>query len=494
MSPTEKICEERLYEIWRNRQFVKELETNDGDKVEILDTGVHNTDEAGPDFVNARIQIGNLTYVGDIEIDGNYSDWKNHGHNIDSRYNKVVLHASFQNKFNQNYVYTKDGRKIPSVCISDFICLDDAKTIKDTLPAQNDDPAKNKFKCAYSVGEVDFEIRKNFVTHLGMDRFSKKTERIYNRLKEIKFIKANNLKEPVVRYEFDEDFKNTEFSNEDFFDANIWQQVLYEFILEALGYSKNKNIMMNLARSLDLVFLKSISNSEDVTTHLEAALFTVGGLLPPKDESGNQIVKNYIEMLHKYWNEIKNGYDCGIFDKEHWHFLKMRPQNFPTIRLAAAARIINKIINHDLISVMVKKINEIHSLQVLLNSLRSLFVIKSEGFWQNHYVFKPAEGSPIKYFVGVGRADEIMINVLLPYFSVYFDVFGKTELSKKVLKVYNIYDQNSENKIVSEVASILEMEKYSKKTLYNQGMLELFRNYCSKNRCEECEIGKVVFQ
>jgi hypothetical protein len=141
----------------------------------------------------------------------------------------------------------------------------------------------------------------------------------------------------------------------------------------------------------------------------------------------------------------------------------------------------------------VKKISEIHNLTVLINSLRSVLIIRGEGFWRNHFVFDQPANAEIKYFVGAARADEILVNVILPFFTVYFDIFGKPPLSKKILRMYQVFEQKSDNQIITDVSKGLQLEEYSKKTIYAQGMIELFRNFCSKNKCLECEIGETVF-
>ena len=122
-----------------------------------------------------------------------------------------------------------------------------------------------------------------------------------------------------------------------------------------------------------------------------------------------------------------------------------------------------------------------------------MFVIKSSGFWKKHYVFDQPSNGEIKYFVGASRADEMIINVILPFLSVYFDVFGNVELAKKVLRIYNVYNQNSDNRIVRDVAEGLNVTHFLRKAIYTQGMIELFRTKCSKGKCLECEIGKEVF-
>ena len=108
-------------------------------------------------------------------------------------------------------------------------------------------------------------------------------------------------------------------------------------------------------------------------------------------------------------------------------------------------------------------------------------------------MFDQISKQDIKYFVGVSRADEIIINVMIPFFMVYFDVFGNKVLSKKVLTIYNSYDQRFSNRIIEDVAESIQTTDLLKKSVYAQGMIELYRNYCSKDKCLKCEIGKVVF-
>ncbi|MDA3861592.1 MAG: DUF2851 family protein, partial [Melioribacteraceae bacterium] len=165
----------------------------------------------------------------------------------------------------------------------------------------------------------------------------------------------------------------------------------------------------------------------------------------------------------------------------------------PTIRIMGGIHYIKLILHHNLISNIIKKIEEIRNISVLINSIRSLLIIKSHGFWKSHYIFDQPSKNEIKYFIGFSRADEILVNIILPYFMVYFDVFGKKELSKKILKIYNLYEQRDDNKITREVSSSLGVPNLQKNTIYAQGMIELYRNHCSKNKCLECEIGKVVF-
>ncbi len=490
MQVTPKIYETKLHQIWISQDFKSDLKTLSGEEVHILDTGVLNEDMAGPDFKSARIRIGNLVYVGDIEIDCDYNNWKTHGHNIDSKHNKVILHLSLINKNNQHYVYTKDGRRVPTICLSRFV---DHSAIGDMETQIQADDNNSQIKCAHMAPELDYKLKKDFVSNLGMERFKKKCDKLYHRLAELVYLKQMNLKEPVIQYDLRPEFEKKEFVKEDFNDDEIWQQLFYELVFEALGYSKNKSIMLKLAQSVNINFLKKLGHDNESLMRYESALFNISGLMPDESKFTDGHVPEYINKLNEEWVVIKRIYDGQMFDNADWHYFKLRPQNFPTVRIAGGIKFLEQLLFNDLLGIITKKFREIRNLNVLINSIRSLFVIKGKGYWKNHYVFGKQASDEIKYFVGAARADEILVNVILPFYSIYFDIFEESDLGKKVLKVYNIYDQRSDNKIVREVAEGLGNKEFLKKTLMTQGMLELFRNYCSKKRCLECDIGKQIF-
>jgi len=487
-----KISENILYDIWKTQHFQTSLMTVNGDDLSVLDAGTHNTDEAGPDFKNARIRIGNLTYVGDIEIDCDYSDWKSHGHNIDIKYAKVILHATLFNKGSYGFVYTRDGRKVPSICLSEFV---DKKYLNAVTPEILNDKENlnSNLKCHNVIESLAPDIKEKFIQKLGIDRFDKKCKKIFARLKELQFLKELNVNEPVISYELSNEFHDKKFDHSDFNSKEIWQQLFYEMIFEALGYSKNKNQMVMLAQAANLRFLSKIENDGILTEKYESALLFISGILGIKNSATEEQSREYYERNFLLWQSIRSLYDGKFLDETIWLFFRLRPQNFPTVRIAGGVRIIKELLHNNLIGLIAKKIIEIHNLSVLINSLRSVFVIKSDGFWKDHYVFDQKAGTEIKYFVGVSRSDEIIVNVVLPFFAVYFEVFGNPAASKKILKLFSIYEQRTENHIINDVAVSLKFTDHLNKTVYSQGMIELFRNFCSKNKCLECEIGKVLF-
>lgn len=486
------IKESILYQIWKDQNFKKTFQTTEGREIVVLDSGTFNDQLAGPDFLNARVRIGNITYVGDIEIDNSYTDWKAHGHNIDSKYSKVVLHASLINKINQDSVYTRDGRKIPSICLSDYI---DKKIINNLQTDQADEQGNyySSLKCYSAIHAIENKNVNDFLVQMGVQRFERKRKKIYQRLKELQFLEELGIREPVISYELSPKFHEKEFSFEDFKSPEVWKQLLYEQIFDALGYNKNRTQMLEVAKNLDMKILQQIENDGATIEKYEAALFNVSSLFPDSLSGFDEEEKKYWERLHLHWTSIQPFYDSRFLSADKWNFFRLRPQNFPTVRLAGGARILNEIINNNLIEVIIKKVDEIINLNVLVGSLRSVFIIKSNGYWKNHFIAGKLASKELNYFIGASRADEIVINIILPFLSIYFDVYGNKKLSQKVMKVYSTYSQSIDNRIVTDIADMFNLQNEISRTIISQGILELFRSLCSKNKCLDCEIGKQVF-
>ena len=206
MKSNSVIEEKHLHQIWLNQDFVNDLNTSDGESVSVINPGEYNTDSGGPDFKHARIKIGRLTFVGDVEIDRDYSDWKNHGHNINRNYNKVILHLSYSNKQKQHYVYTSDGRKVNSIPLLENISADNLKAEITLAGKTNKSVNSFELKCRSEIDLVPKEDRQNAILNFGISRFQNKCERVFHRLKELKFISQLELKEPVIRYELSKEF------------------------------------------------------------------------------------------------------------------------------------------------------------------------------------------------------------------------------------------------------------------------------------------------
>lgn len=487
-----KVNEKFLCEIWKSKSLNKELKTIDGETISVINTGTENTDSAGPDFKNAKVRIGNLVYIGDVEIDPDFNDWKAHGHHLDKRYNKVILHASLINKNHLSYVFCKDGRKIQTVCLADYLEDNLIESFKAELNNENEKTTQH-LKCSEANHFLDEKIKLDFLERLGLERFRKKTEKIYFRLKELIFIKELSLKEPVIKYDLNSEFLARVFTYNDFKIKELWQQVFYEFIFEALGYSKNKNAMLHLAQFANAEFIASVVIPENINVTVQSCLYNIAGMIPDELKLQENEGDKYLKYIVEFWNSAKEKYDGRTLNYTDWHFFRQRPQNFPTIRIAGGSILLRKIVCEGLIENLISRFERIRDIDALAKAVKALFIIKAEGYWKDHFNFGERSRHEMKYFIGSSRADEIIVNVVLPFVSIYGEIFGNKELKKKVENVYSIYNQNEDNSIVKFMANSLLLENASKNSIISQGLLELFRTYCSKNKCLQCSIGATAF-
>jgi hypothetical protein len=329
---------------------------------------------------------------------------------------------------------------------------------------------------------------------LGVERFNRKEKIILERLKEMIYLKQMNIREPIVRYDFGEEFRNKKFTTDEFNDPVIWQQLIYEMIFEALGYSKNKEMMGNLAKAVNLKFLYELERTSNFKMVIESSLFSVSGIIEKNYKSLDERTAEYLRTLTETWSAIKDKYDGAYFNNTKWHFFKLRPQNFPTIRIAGGSRIINRLMKDNLFEKIMLTFSNGERPKNFVTMLRDLLIVKADGFWHSHYVIGKDANVDVKYFVGLSRADEIIVNVILPILAVYFELFMNKDASRRVKNLYLNFHQKSSNQVVNQVSDTLHLDGSNIKSVYSQGMIELFRNFCVKEKCLQCKIGKEVFQ
>lgn len=488
MSVDEKI----IYEIWKEGKFKKELEVGDSQKIEIVDAGTHNKDSAGPDFLNARIKFGNITYLGDIEIDTWHSDWKSHGHYFDKKYNKVILHIVLSKEKQQPFVFCKDGRKVNSICILDFVEENFNSLLVEAVKSEKQN-RKFEMPCLGRNDSVHKKEKLEFLAELGIERLKRKSKRFFERLKEMIYLKELNIREPVIKYDFGEEFFNKKFSINEFDDIHLWEQLMYEMIFEALGYSRNKEIMKKVAKAVNISFLNNYRSDKNFGMVTESALFNISGIIPQKVKYQEESTTEYLRQLVELWNSIKDNYDGIVFAKEDWNFFRSRPQNFPTIRLCGGSYLISHILTTEVFKSLTNYFNEDRTVKEANVVLRNYIITEAKGYWADHYNFDKLSKERLNYFIGVSRADEIIINVFFPILILYFEIFQKNESARRVKQLYLQYTQYGSNMVVEQVESTLGLDKASRRSVNYQAMIELFRNYCVKERCLECKIGKQIF-
>lgn len=487
------IKEKFLYEIWEGKKFNHKLYSITGDEIDIIDPGIRVEGEDGPDYKNARINIGGIKYVGDVEIDTLLSDWINHGHNANEKYNKVVLHIFFNKDIKDFIPKSASGRNIQALMISNFLENDVRTSIRQAISLERDHRLKG-IPCQFNNSNATQDQKLHFIRELGIRRFEKKCTKILDRLKEIHYedLLRSCVNEPSINYELNEEQYNKNFTSKDFQKEKLWQQLFYELVFEALGYSKNKDVFKKLAQEADIDFILKNISKNDFIQKAEYAFFSISGLKPNLNEVEEEESKAYIRSMNEYWSTIRSYFHGSILDQSKWHFFQLKPQNFPTVRLAGGVRILDEVLNQNLLGKLMSAFEQIDHSSEMIKILKSLVIVPARGFWKTHINFDKTLKVPLRYFIGGSRAEEIVINVILPFIKVLSDVFGRKKDAMKVISVYKTMLQKTDNRITIDVANALSLPEIWKQSVFYQGLIELFREYCSKKRCKECDIGKTI--
>jgi len=140
--------------------------------------------------------------------------------------------------------------------------------------------------------------------------------------------------------------------------------------------------MLHLAQAVKLSFLRDFITTPDFRTTAEATFFSVSGLIPDVFHLKEEDTSDYTRKLFQRWQEIKSSYDGRTFRETDWHFFQLRPQNFPTVRIAGGVLLVERLLKQTLIPPTVKIISEIHKPEILIQNLRNLLIVSAEGYWK----------------------------------------------------------------------------------------------------------------
>ncbi|MDA3779803.1 MAG: DUF2851 family protein, partial [Bacteroidales bacterium] len=346
------MSEEFLHYIWQYRLFNNDvIKLSDGKIANIIDVGSHNTD-AGPDFFNAKIKIGKTVWAGNVEVHIKASDWFKHNHQKNKAYDNVILHVV---KENDTIVKNTQDREIPTIEIDFdnnlFLIYSDLVRSKLWIPCQNDLRLLDNFTINHWLSNLTIE-----------------------RLEE----KSNKIEEILAK------------------NKNNWEETFYQSIAKSFGLKVNAEPFEMLARSIPLIYLAKHKNS---LFQLEALLFGQAGFLYD-EELGDE----YYESLKKEYYFLKRKFKLKALEKHLWKFLRLRPGNFPTIRIAQFAGLIYQS------SALFSKIIEIKDVKELRKILNS----KHSEYWERHYVFNKLSVNRKKN-LGDLFINSIMINTIIPF-------------------------------------------------------------------------------
>ncbi len=412
-----------LHYIWKNKIFDQENIFIEGEqKIEILFPGFHN-ENAGPDFLEAKLRIGDILWVGNVEIHIKSSDWYAHGHEQNPAYDNMILHVVYNDDMP---VYNKNNQQIPTLNISKLIDREVLKKYNCLI--------KNKaiLKCQNHIHQIDPFLIFQYKYKLYIERLENKNKSFLNMLK---------------------------------LSGNDWEQVLYSQLLKYFGGSVNKGAFEDLALLLPFEIFRKY---RDNILSLEALLLGVGGLLMEERKNCS-----YYQQLKKEFVFLQHKHNLQSLRQGSIRFHRMRPQGFPTIRLAQFAKLYYAYLS-------------IFDAFMNLNSPEEAYEhleVTASGFWDTHYNFeKTTKSLPKK--ISKSFIDRLLINVIIPLKFAYQKNDANFTPEHLISFIESIAPEK--NRIIDTFTKI---GVASFTALDTQAMIELYEKYCSKEKCLECEIG-----
>ncbi len=420
--------EDFIHYLWRLKRFdLHNLSTTKGEKIIIQNGGEHNTN-AGPDFLNARIQIGETLWAGNVEIHIKSSEWTKHQHHKDKAYNNVILHVVFEE---DKTAFRENGEAIP--------CLELAKRIPPNLSTSYIKLVNNEYwiPCQHQFHTVKEITRNIWLDRLLVERLEQKTAYI---------------KEVLNR------------------NKNNWEETFYQILARNFGVKVNADPFELLARSIPLL---TLAKHKSNLLQIEALLFGQAGLLAQdfEDDYPNQLKKEYAFLQQKYQLQAIN--------TASWKFMRLRPANFPSIRIAQFATLIYQSVH--LFSKVLAAQN--------VKEVENMFEVKLSNYWQTHYVFDKTSVKR-KKTLGKSTIHLFVINTIAPFIFLYGQEKGEERFKEKALQFLEEL-KPEKNSIISKWQE-LGVEPTS--AYQTQALLQLKNEYCKHKRCLECSIGNAILK
>ena len=425
--------EDFLHYVWQHQYFDKtDLRTAAGEEIQVLRPGYRNAD-AGPDFLNARLRLGEVEWNGAVEIHLRATDWARHNHQVDPKYDQVVLHVVGQHDAE---VARTNGSRIPSLALQARLAPELLARYQALMGA----PAAAPLPCAPLLSLVP-EITKTMMTERAL------LERVER--------KADDLMALHQRLGQD------------------WEATAYHALMAAFGFQKNSEPLARLAQALPLAVLRRHRHNQ---RQLEALLFGQAGFLIENEETATD---EYIRDLKQEYDFLTHKYGLGATAMlvHEWNYLRLRPANFPPVRLG-------------------QLVGLLHARPTLFDALltagsvaalTAFFQVPVPPYWRIH--FRPGRPGKVP---GLGKSstDLLITNVVVPLRVAYARHVGQLALVESSVALLS--DLPAEH---NQYTDVYEALGFTHRTAADsQGLLALHKSYCAPRRCLHCAIGSRLVQ
>ena len=414
--------EDFLHYLWKFKKFDSlNLKSAQGELITILKTGDY-LELSGPDFFNAHIEIGSQKWAGNVEIHLKSSDWYLHNHEKDSAYKNVILHVVWEN---DTAIFRENNTEIPVLVLKDYVSKEIIENYNALIAP------KTWISCERQLKEIDAFVFENWQERLFFERLERKSRFIYQLLEE---------------------------TNQD------WEAVLFCLLAKNFGLNTNGNTFLQISKAIPFSIIRKESFEVE---NLEALLFGTSNLLEAEKEDVyyKDLKFRYFYLLHKY--QLEKTYT------EPLQFFKLRPDNFPTIRLSQLAGLYHKHQN------LFSKIIDLKSADAVYRLLN----VSASSYWQNHYQFDKESPKKAK-MLSKSFIDLLIINTIVPLQFAYSTIMGES-IAEDLIDFMN--EVASEKNVIIEKFNSFGIK--SKNAFESQTLLELKNEYCERKSCLKCAIG-----
>ena len=421
------MMEKLLHYVWKHRLFpLQPLRTEDGQPVEVIDTGRSNM-HAGPDFTGAKVRIGDMLWAGNVEIHVRASDWMRHGHDTDRAYDTVILHVV--SAIDAHPVRT-DGSAIPQLALP----------YPDGLKEKYEELMRtDRFPPCYSIiRKLPLMLVHSWLTALGQERFAEKTSQTAGLLS---------------------------------LYCGDWERALFVSLSRSFGFGVNGDAFEKWAKSVPL---HAVGKHRDSLFQIEAIFFGMSGLLDPSeagDEYSQGLAREFAYLRHKF--SLDDIPDC------QWRFLRLRPGNFPHVRIAQLASLYHAS------PLLMSAVREAEDLK----TMRSLFSRGTSEYWMTHCSFgkpTPRRGRSLSR----SSVDSIIINTVLPMLFAYGTHYGNECLRTRALTL--LEEMKPEDNHILRLWGECGLE--AQNAADSQALIQLKKNYCDTRKCLYCRFGYEYFK
>lgn len=424
--PTNKLPEAFIHYVWKTKSFDQtNLLSSDGQTVNILDFGTLN-ENAGPDFLQASVKIDGQIWVGNVEIHVNANEWYQHGHQHDKAYDTVILHVVLNNN---KVVSNSFGVIIPTIELADRI---------------HDELYSNYQKLNSNKGFIPCQSLMPFVNPSELILFQERM--MVERLS----VKAQKIEQVFHCVKKD------------------WKETFHVVLLGAFGLNINKHAFELLAQQIPYKLLEKYL---DHPIKCSALFFGQAGFLENKEDE-------YTVSLFEEYEFLSYKHRLQALSKDIWKFSRMRPSQFPTVRIAQYCALVLE--RPKLIS------------EILMNPdieyWKTLFNIETEAYWDKHYVFNKKSKRIMKKRISNSTKELLLINAILPFVFFYGRQKDNDRLCQYTIDAFRFL-KSEDNKIIRSWKEIGISVETGFET---QSLLHLYNNYCVNKRCLQCNIGHKI--